>query len=163
MQPEPFFKIRRDPRINWICKPVHKHREARGLTATGKKVNCFDFGFKILLKYLLLTIIRVADWARVAGIIIHQNLRPGGSIIHFRFVAIVKYLFFMFTTPRHIHHKRFIKSLLFCKLIIYSWTFQFISIRVKWEIGVGNHVGMHTRGADGVQTRFRLFDLTKST
>ena len=29
--------IRRDPRINWITKPVHKHREMRGLTATGKK------------------------------------------------------------------------------------------------------------------------------
>ncbi|KAJ3092304.1 60S ribosomal protein L15 [Quaeritorhiza haematococci] len=29
--------IRRDPRINWICKAVHKHRECRGLTAIGKK------------------------------------------------------------------------------------------------------------------------------
>ncbi|KAJ3176851.1 60S ribosomal protein L15 [Geranomyces variabilis] len=29
--------IRRDPRINWIANPVHKHREARGLTAIGKK------------------------------------------------------------------------------------------------------------------------------
>ncbi|KAH8796604.1 ribosomal protein L15e [Hyaloscypha finlandica] len=29
--------IRRDPRISWIVNPVHKHRESRGLTATGKK------------------------------------------------------------------------------------------------------------------------------
>ena len=29
--------IRRDPRINWICNAVHKRREARGLTSTGKK------------------------------------------------------------------------------------------------------------------------------
>lgn len=29
--------IRNDPRINWIADPVHKHRELRGLTATGKK------------------------------------------------------------------------------------------------------------------------------
>ena len=29
--------IRRDPRINWIAEPVHKRREARGLTAAGKK------------------------------------------------------------------------------------------------------------------------------
>ncbi|KAL8839769.1 MAG: hypothetical protein Q9170_001580 [Blastenia crenularia] len=29
--------IRRDSRINWIVNPVHKHRESRGLTATGKK------------------------------------------------------------------------------------------------------------------------------
>jgi len=29
--------IRRDPRINWLCKPVHKHRELRGLTAAGRK------------------------------------------------------------------------------------------------------------------------------
>jgi len=29
--------IRRDPRINWICAPTHKHRELRGLTAAGRK------------------------------------------------------------------------------------------------------------------------------
>ena len=29
--------IRNDPRINWIVNPVHKHRETRGLTSTGKK------------------------------------------------------------------------------------------------------------------------------
>ncbi|KAJ2927142.1 hypothetical protein H1R20_g9943, partial [Candolleomyces eurysporus] len=28
--------IRRDPRINWIVNPVHKRREARGLTSAGK-------------------------------------------------------------------------------------------------------------------------------
>ncbi len=28
--------IREDPRINWICNPVHKHRELRGLTSAGK-------------------------------------------------------------------------------------------------------------------------------
>jgi len=31
-------QIRRDPRINWITKPVHKKREARGLTSIGKQV-----------------------------------------------------------------------------------------------------------------------------
>ena len=29
--------IRNDPRVNWIVQPTHKHRELRGLTATGKK------------------------------------------------------------------------------------------------------------------------------
>ena len=29
--------VRRDPRINWIVNPVHKHRELRGLTAAGRK------------------------------------------------------------------------------------------------------------------------------
>merc|ERR1711908_95184 len=34
---DPFHKtIRDDPRINWICNPVHKHRELRGLTSAGK-------------------------------------------------------------------------------------------------------------------------------
>merc|ERR1712110_744343 len=28
--------IRRDPKANWICRPVMKHRELRGLTASGK-------------------------------------------------------------------------------------------------------------------------------
>ena len=30
-------KIRNDPRIQWICNPVHKHRELRGLTSAGRK------------------------------------------------------------------------------------------------------------------------------
>ncbi|KAE8749203.1 hypothetical protein FOCC_FOCC004110 [Frankliniella occidentalis] len=29
--------IRRDPKANWICKPVMKHRELRGLTSAGRK------------------------------------------------------------------------------------------------------------------------------
>ncbi|CAN7072112.1 unnamed protein product, partial [Brassica oleracea var. botrytis] len=29
--------VRNDPRIIWICNPVHKHRELRGLTSEGKK------------------------------------------------------------------------------------------------------------------------------
>merc|ERR1712137_1039447 len=28
--------IRNDPQINWICNPVHKHREMRGLTSASK-------------------------------------------------------------------------------------------------------------------------------
>ncbi|KNG45874.1 60s ribosomal protein l15 [Stemphylium lycopersici] len=38
--------IRRDPRVNWIVKPVHKHRESRGLTATGKKSRGLGRGHK---------------------------------------------------------------------------------------------------------------------
>eukprot|EP00995_Heteronema_vittatum_P007375 NODE_2522_length_776_cov_4010.778542_g1535_i1.p1 GENE.NODE_2522_length_776_cov_4010.778542_g1535_i1~~NODE_2522_length_776_cov_4010.778542_g1535_i1.p1 ORF type:complete len:219 (-),score=48.33 NODE_2522_length_776_cov_4010.778542_g1535_i1:119-733(-) len=35
---DPFCNaIRRCPRINWICKSVHKHREMRGLTSAGRK------------------------------------------------------------------------------------------------------------------------------
>lgn len=29
--------IRRDPKMNWICRPVMKHRECRGLTSAGRK------------------------------------------------------------------------------------------------------------------------------
>ncbi|EAW08269.1 60S ribosomal protein eL15 [Aspergillus clavatus NRRL 1] len=38
--------IRRDARINWICKAVHKHRENRGLTATGKKSRGINKGHR---------------------------------------------------------------------------------------------------------------------
>ena len=35
---DPFHSaIRRDPRINWICRSTMKHRELRGLTSAGKK------------------------------------------------------------------------------------------------------------------------------
>jgi len=30
-------RIRNDPRVNWMCNPVHKHRELRGLTSAGRK------------------------------------------------------------------------------------------------------------------------------
>ena len=29
--------IRTDPRINWLCSHVHKHRELRGLTSAGRQ------------------------------------------------------------------------------------------------------------------------------
>lgn len=29
--------IQHDPKLNWICNPVHKRREARGLTPAGRK------------------------------------------------------------------------------------------------------------------------------
>jgi large subunit ribosomal protein L15e len=38
--------IRRDARINWIANPVHKHREARGLTAEGKRNRGLGKGHK---------------------------------------------------------------------------------------------------------------------
>ncbi|KAJ3211996.1 60S ribosomal protein L15, partial [Clydaea vesicula] len=38
--------IRRDPRINWICKNVQKHRELRGLTSAGKKNRGLGKGHK---------------------------------------------------------------------------------------------------------------------
>ncbi|KAK5629325.1 hypothetical protein RRF57_005040 [Xylaria bambusicola] len=38
--------IRQDPRINWIVNPVHKHRESRGLTATGKKSRGLNKGHR---------------------------------------------------------------------------------------------------------------------
>ena len=35
---DPMHKaIRRDPKVNWMCKSVMKHREMRGLTSAGKK------------------------------------------------------------------------------------------------------------------------------
>ena len=37
------MQIRRDARINWITKPVHKRREARGLTSIGKQVSSTVF------------------------------------------------------------------------------------------------------------------------
>lgn len=38
--------IRRDPKINWICKHVHKHRELRGLTSAGKSSRGIGKGYR---------------------------------------------------------------------------------------------------------------------
>merc|ERR1712047_66036 len=38
--------LRRDPKINWLCKSVHKHREMRGLTSSNKKSRGLGKGHK---------------------------------------------------------------------------------------------------------------------
>merc|ERR1712047_120561 len=44
---DPMHKaIRRDPKINWLCKSVHKHREMRGLTSSNKKSRGLGKGHK---------------------------------------------------------------------------------------------------------------------
>ena len=44
---DPFHKaIRRDAKINWICKPVMKHREMRGLTSASKKSRGLGHGHR---------------------------------------------------------------------------------------------------------------------
>ncbi|XP_058919650.1 large ribosomal subunit protein eL15-like [Kogia breviceps] len=44
---DPFHKaIRRNPDTQWITKPVHKHREMRGLTSAGRKSRGLCKGYK---------------------------------------------------------------------------------------------------------------------
>ena len=44
---DPFHKaIRRNPDTQWISKPVHKHREMRGLTSAGRKSRGLGKGHK---------------------------------------------------------------------------------------------------------------------
>lgn len=38
--------IRRNPDTQWITKPVHKHREMRGLTSAGRKSRGLGKGYK---------------------------------------------------------------------------------------------------------------------
>lgn len=38
--------IRRNPDTQWITKPVHKHREQRGLTSAGRKSRGLGKGYK---------------------------------------------------------------------------------------------------------------------
>lgn len=38
--------ICRDPKVNWICKHVHKHRELRGLTSAGKSSRGIGKGYR---------------------------------------------------------------------------------------------------------------------
>jgi ribosomal protein L15E len=41
-----FKTIRRNPDTQWITKPVHKHREQRGLTSAGRKSRGLGKGIK---------------------------------------------------------------------------------------------------------------------
>uniref|UniRef100_A0A336LQ38 Ribosomal protein L15 n=1 Tax=Culicoides sonorensis TaxID=179676 RepID=A0A336LQ38_CULSO len=38
--------VRRDPKVNWLCKAVHKHRELRGLTSAGKSSRGIGKGYR---------------------------------------------------------------------------------------------------------------------
>ncbi len=71
-------QIRRDPRINWITKPVHKRREARGLTSVGKQVstNVFYNSFQLLNRPLPH---RTVDSARATVTTTLRAGRPGRS------------------------------------------------------------------------------------
>lgn len=60
------LQIRRDPRINWIVNPVHKRREARGLTSIGKQVRPRHR----LQTNSTLILCRIVDWARAIATII---------------------------------------------------------------------------------------------
>ena len=72
------MQIRRDPRINWITKPVHKRREARGLTSVGKQVgtSIFSNPLSLLIPPVLS---RTVALARVTVTTIPRVGRPGRS------------------------------------------------------------------------------------
>jgi ribosomal protein L15E len=73
---DPFHKaIRRDARINWICNPVHKRRESRGLTAAGRKVRRSPTLDRKLSHRLHRTVVS----ARVTATTTSRRTRPGAS------------------------------------------------------------------------------------
>jgi len=77
-----FVQIRRDPRINWIVNPVHKRREARGLTSIGKQV-CAPYLVDVLSKISH----RIVVWAKVIVTITPLLAPPGKNTTRLAFVA----------------------------------------------------------------------------
>lgn len=71
------IQIRRDPRINWITKPVHKRREARGLTSVGKQVRLLLICVVQILSVYVSC--RTVDLARVTATTTPRAGRPGRS------------------------------------------------------------------------------------
>jgi len=68
--------IRRDPRINWIAKPVHKRREARGLTSVGKQNRGIGKGHRYN------NTPRVATWKRHNTLSLRRYRWPYSSTMH---------------------------------------------------------------------------------
>lgn len=79
-----FLQIRRDPRISWIAKPVHKRREARGLTAIGKKVGQ---RLPLSLGIYVYTSSRTVVSAKATVTTTPPSGPPGGSTTLFRCVV----------------------------------------------------------------------------
>ncbi|KAI7846132.1 hypothetical protein COHA_000393 [Chlorella ohadii] len=72
--------IRKDARVNWICNPVHKHRELRGLTSAGKKLT----GFRDALCLHRCVVYFVHDpriLAKTANCFMLNGLIFGGSVL----------------------------------------------------------------------------------
>ena len=60
--------ITRDPKINWMCAAVQKHRELRGLTAAGKSscifvLSCLIIVFSLSFSLYLSVIVFVITFA----------------------------------------------------------------------------------------------------
>lgn len=67
---DPFHKaVRRNPDTQWITKPVHKHREMRGLTSAGKKSRGLGKGHKF---HLTIGGSRRAAWKRRNTLQLHR-------------------------------------------------------------------------------------------
>jgi hypothetical protein len=98
-------QIRRDPRINWIVKPVHKRREARGLTSVGKKVHLQI----VLLRILCFdsSLPRTVAWARAIFTIMLHAGRLGVDTILLASVVTDKYLHFHFVTLLSVQNVKF--------------------------------------------------------
>ena len=89
------LQIRRDPRINWITKPVHKRREARGLTSIGKKVRSVVLGRNI---FVLTLSFRTAVSAKVIVTTTPLSVLPGRDTTLFPFAGTGEVLFsFLFS------------------------------------------------------------------
>ena len=78
------IQIRRDPKINWITAPVHKRREARGLTSIGKQVCCIH---SLFLLYQTNKIYRTVVLAKDTGTTTRLVWLPGKSTTPSAFVA----------------------------------------------------------------------------
>lgn len=61
--------IRRNPDTQWITRPVHKHREMRGLTSAGKKSRGLGKGHKF---HLTMGGSRRAAWKRRNTLQLHR-------------------------------------------------------------------------------------------
>ena len=81
------FQIRRDARINWIVNPVHKRREARGLTSIGKQVGVV----KSTRDGFLNDSRRTVAWAKAIVTITHPLGLPGRDTIRSVCVATVDF------------------------------------------------------------------------
>lgn len=74
-------QIRRDPKISWITAPVHKRREARGLTSIGKQVRrsrCYVYLHHNVL-IVRLNVRRTVVSARAAATTTRHGCPPGKS------------------------------------------------------------------------------------
>jgi Ribosomal L15 len=144
-------QIRRDPRINWIVKPVHKRREARGLTSIGKQVS---WATVIVLGTWFFTHVPCPESWYWKGSQVQQHTSCGNleKTQHSQPPPLPMIVFFIYTcTPVYTIHHMFVCT---CSKMSQAWHAERFSFHIELSLfWFRSPAGREQRGSTWINMR----------